>query len=208
MNRAQRRAAAAKARRTLQDKNRPRAIVGATCHWRSDGPDGIGLATHFPGNYGNEFARDVHAFAGRLDARDYTPEQAFRGLESLQRAHDWSNPGAAVPAEFARASSMAFTIVYWLETRGHLVSDEHNGVSSIVVRDGVIATVRADEPSTEMVERTSQLRQAFGVDDGRFVDLKTDTDSDLVAELLGESRSRSRPSSSSPTTSCKSRSRT
>lgn len=100
-----------------------RPILEVTARWREDQPDGFAVTVSFETPaLGEHFARQlVVAFEGLDRNARWSPKVAAGHLRDV----------AAMP-ESSRDETIrrrAVGIVAWLQERGHLEADEHNGVA-------------------------------------------------------------------------------
>lgn len=146
--------------------------VGA--YWRDDQPGGIGFTIDFPPDRsGNRFAQRCEAALTLFDRNPDALENALGLLTKLGREQH-------VPD---REGLRAVATIHWLEQRGHLRSDDHNGIMWVATTDEAVVVVRLDGltvDSARLVERylpAIELRQEAldpGVFDRMLHDFLTD----------------------------------
>jgi hypothetical protein len=100
-----------------------RPILEVTARWREDQPDGFAVTVSFETpDLGEHFAKQLLvAFEGLDHNARWSADVAVRHLHDV----------AAMP-ETSRDETIrrrAVGIVAWLQERGHLAADEHNGVA-------------------------------------------------------------------------------
>lgn len=122
-------------------------IVQCAAWWRGAEPGGVGVVLSFddPGA-GKTFATNQHKLLLHLDMI-YSADRALSELTELRKRYSWTKEAYTAPRE---SVLQAFTLIHWLETRDHLVSDEHNGVVWIIINEGQIVTIRKDKPDPDL----------------------------------------------------------
>ena len=98
-------------------------ILGVTARWREDQPDGFAVTVSFETpDMGEHFARQLTVAIQGLDRDErWSPQIAFRHLRDVGRMSE------ARRSETIRRRAVG--IVAWLQERGHLIADAHNGVA-------------------------------------------------------------------------------
>jgi hypothetical protein len=175
MNRKARRAEACRGNllQTISDRSKPRRIIGAAVHWQNNTPDGFSCVMSFEDSPASTRAwvTKFHEHLLRLDAQSWaTPESALAELSRLRRAHSWTI-GDAIPQALGLEACI---IISWLESRGHLRPDEHNGISWVVERGGKVVFIRGDR---------SSLSEALGLP---VLITGEPSTRHIVADLLGQ----------------------
>jgi hypothetical protein len=94
-------------------------IVGLAAFWRSETPDGLSISLDFRSGGGAEFASALRRSMAAYDANS-TPEDCVAWLAAIapHKAEGFSGD----------ILQRAVATIDWLERRGHLRSDEFNGV--------------------------------------------------------------------------------
>lgn len=97
-------------------------VTSISAFWKNDVPGGIGLTFRFGDREnGNRMLAGLEATLADYD-RNATPEAIVAQLEA------WGGTSLSMEQKYVAVAN-----VYWLERRGHLKSDDFNGV--LVVRD-------------------------------------------------------------------------
>jgi hypothetical protein len=122
-----------------------RPILEVTARWREDQPGGFAVNLTFDTpKLGEHFAKQlVVAFEGLDRDRRWSADVAVEHLRDVGRI-----PEASRDETIRRR---AVGIVAWLQERGHLVADEHNGVAWHRIGEAAEVTVvtRRSAPPTE-----------------------------------------------------------
>lgn len=100
-----------------------RSILEVTARWREDQPGGFAVNVTFETpKLGEHFAKQLLVAIEGLDHdKRWSPDVALRHLSDVGRMPETSRD------ETIRRRAVG--IVAWLQERGHLVADEHNGVA-------------------------------------------------------------------------------
>lgn len=100
-----------------------RPLLEVTARWREDRPDGFAVTVSFETpDLGEHFERQlVVAFEGLDRDVRWSPEVALRHLRDVGRMSETDR------SETIRRRAVG--IVAWLQERGHLAADAHNGVA-------------------------------------------------------------------------------
>jgi hypothetical protein len=98
-------------------------ILEVTARWREDQPGGFAVNVTFDTpKHGEHFARQLLVAIEGLDRdRRWSPDVAMKHLNEVGRMPEKSRD------ETIRRRAVG--IVAWLQERGHLIADEHNGVA-------------------------------------------------------------------------------
>jgi hypothetical protein len=143
MNRHDRRKAAAGGGK----KEPPSRVVKVMAFYRDDMPTGaIAVTMEFQENEGNLFAASAQKAMLLYDAHA-TPEGCFAQLE------EWA---LTKPED---AIERIIVTIHWLERRGHLRSDDHNGVLWCALKGRDLVMLREDqwtEKNLKIVEGAGQ----------------------------------------------------
>lgn len=94
------------------------ALLYAGAFWKNDEPDGFGVEFHLTGPECVTFVERLQRTIGLYDVA-LTKEQALDALI------EWAANKEAMSADDLMK---AFSYILWLEIRGHIESDEYNGV--------------------------------------------------------------------------------
>lgn len=131
-----------------------RPILGVTARWRGDQPDGFAVTVAFETpDLGDHFARQLLvAFEGLdRDAR-WSLEVAVGHLRDVGR----------LPEDMRHETirRRAVGIVAWLEERGYLVVDQHNGVVWSRAEEPPQAPAMPEAPEAQPVETAPKRGKA------------------------------------------------
>ncbi len=98
-------------------------ILEVTARWREDQPGGFAVNVTFDTpKHGEHFARQLHVAIEGLDRDErWSPDVAIKHLRDVGKMPEKSRD------ETIRRRAVG--IVAWLQERGHLIADEHNGVA-------------------------------------------------------------------------------
>ena len=117
-----------------------RPILEVTARWREDQPGGFAVNVTFDTpKLGEHFAKQLLVAIEGLD-RDmrWSPDVALRHLTDVGRMPEGSRDD--------KIRRRAVGIVAWLQERGHLVADEHNGVAWHSIGETVEVTAVTPRP--------------------------------------------------------------
>lgn len=100
-------------------------ILGISVFWKNDKPGGIGFTQTFPeGDAGTKFEQLAQRTMQDYDAAQAEGEDVVgASVEQLTRWAQQDVSQLPVPEQF-----LILCNVMWLETRGHIASDNFNGV--------------------------------------------------------------------------------
>jgi hypothetical protein len=115
-------------------------ILEVTARWREDQPGGFAVNVTFDTpKHGEHFARQlVLAIEGLDRDRRWSPDVAIEHLNHVGRMPERSRD------ETIRRRAVG--IVAWLQERGHLIADEHNGVAWHRIGDTAEVTAVTPRP--------------------------------------------------------------
>lgn len=140
MNRQQRRAAAA---------GKDPVIEAVSVYFQNDGDDGFSFRREFIGDTaGREFAGICEQLMVGYDA--HQPALAIAYLKRIAAAPD-------KPARVIGSAQLITATVHWLERRGHIKSDEFNGVLWIGRRGTEAFGIRHDQPTLQHLNELIQV---------------------------------------------------
>lgn len=129
-------------------------IVGVDVFFRDDHPDGVCARIEFSPGEGQRFAQWCDRAARRFDA--FPPSMAIEWLTEVGRRLCASRVGEGEALDQQEGRIIIATI-YWLERRGHIRSDEHNGVQWIGMRgDKDLIAIRNDEPTPDKLREARE----------------------------------------------------
>jgi len=127
-------------------------ILEVTARWREDQPGGFAVHVTFDTpKHGEHFARQLHVAIEGLDRdRRWSPDVAIKHLRDVGKMPERSRD------ETIRRRAVG--IVAWLQERGHLIADEHNGVAWHRIGDTTeVAAVTARPRSSPPTEPTLKV---------------------------------------------------
>ena len=127
-------------------------ILEVTARWREDQPGGFAVHVTFDTpKHGEHFARQLHVAIEGLDRdRRWSPDVAIKHLRDVGKMPEKSRD------ETIRRRAVG--IVAWLQERGHLIADEHNGVAWHRIGDTTeVAAVTARPRSSPPTEPTLKV---------------------------------------------------
>ncbi len=144
-------------------------VVHVSAHWRDTDPDGIGLLLQFSPPNGKAFVKVLDETVLDMDMRGVLPQAANEFLKTFV--------SRGKPEEDRQ---LAVATIHWLETRGHLPSDEYNGITWGVIDGRVYKVLRRDEPTPvawAKIARNGTEQEIVRIDPDRY--------ETLVNDLLG-----------------------
>jgi len=134
-----------------------RPILEVTARWQEDQPGGFAVNVTFDTpKLGEHFAKQLVVAMEGLD-RDgrWSRDEAIRHLSDVGRMPEESRD------ETIRRRAVG--IVAWLQERGHLVADEHNGVAWHRVgqtQEVTAVATRISEPTIKVAKKAARPRSA------------------------------------------------
>ncbi len=140
----------------------PVVIRDVCVFFHDDRPDGLAFSYPFPdGPESRKFSEWCESTLPELDATEDAPG-AIRWLETTARR--------VARGPVSRELGVRITLtVHWLERRGHIASNEHNGVMWIGTQDGAVVCLRHDPPIVGFAERMMrEHRVTVVVEEDRF----------------------------------------
>jgi hypothetical protein len=129
-----------------------RPILEVTARWREDQPGGFAVNVTFDTpKVGEHFARQLLVAIEGLDRdKRWSPDVAIEHLSDVGRMPEKSRD------ETIRRRAVG--IVAWLQERGHLIADEHNGVAWHRIGETAEVTTLTPRPrSTPPTEPTLKV---------------------------------------------------
>jgi hypothetical protein len=136
-------------------------ILEVTARWREDQPGGFAVNVTFDTpKLGEHFAKQLLVAIEGLDRNErWSPDVALRHLDDVGRMSEASRD--------ERIRRRAVGIVAWLQERGHLVADEHNGVAWHRIGEtaevtSVTARPRSAPPTEPTLEVASKVARPRG----------------------------------------------
>lgn len=139
-----------------------RPLLEVTARWREDQPDGFAVTLSFDSHaLGEHFAKQlVVAFEGLDRDSHWSADIALRHLRDVGRMRDEERN------ETIRRRAVG--IVAWLQERGHIAADQHNGVAWHQVGLGsqppapapAPAPAAANAPPTEPILKAAKKAKA------------------------------------------------
>ncbi|HLK36746.1 MAG TPA: hypothetical protein VKU41_08335 [Polyangiaceae bacterium] len=125
------------------DRPEETRILRVAAFWREDEPGGITVHKGFDGDEGNVFASACERAMPHFDMHE-TPGKATAWLGTY--AQTFGDPSDSESEDAKRA----IATIHWLERRGHIKSDEYNGVLWIAHNGDTMIQLRHDAPSEAM----------------------------------------------------------